>query len=243
MVTSKRLLDDVDDAWAYGLGCTIDVLRAPGTHLVVGGPQFQGYDAIYMVRIDDTLLVYCPEPLRGAALEVLGCTPHDQAFTESTCKRIAGKRLLDVRGPAWHGFTDEEHFVAAMGAPVERLSLRDVRLGELRRACGEEEWAEAGFLFDEGVLYGVDMNEQLVAAGNLTPFREHLADVALITRPDHRGRGLAKSVASHMTRDALAVTGLVRYRTTLTNRASQAVARSLGFVGRGENLVARLGER
>ena len=74
-------LDAVDAPWALGLGCQVDLLRVPGAHLVTGGPGMQGYDAIFMVRIDDTVLVYCPEPLRTAAKEVLGRMPGDQVFT------------------------------------------------------------------------------------------------------------------------------------------------------------------
>ncbi len=93
------LLDAVDAAWALGLGCQVDLLRVPGAHLVAGGPGMQGYDAIFMVRIDDTVLVYCPEPLRTAAKEVLGRMPGDQVFTAHTCERIASGPV-EIRGPA-----------------------------------------------------------------------------------------------------------------------------------------------
>ncbi len=43
-----------------------------------------------------------------------------------------------------------------------------------------------------------------------------------------------------MIADALPDAGIVRYRARVTNRPSIAVARSLGFVARGENLIARL---
>lgn len=91
-------------------------------------------------------------------------------------------------------------------------------------------------------MYVIENNGEVVAAGNMTPFRGQLADVGLISHPDHRGRGWAKRLASRMIADALPNAGVVRYRTLITNTRSVAVARSLGFVVRGENLVARLRE-
>lgn len=95
-------------------------------------------------------------------------------------------------------------------------------------------------IFDRGVMYGIDVAGRLVAAGKLTPFRDELADVGLITHPAYRKQGLGKRLASRMIADALPSAGIVRYRALSTNTASLAVARSLGFAQRGENLVARL---
>jgi len=65
-VATGGLLDIVDASWVSGLGCDVDLVRTPGAHLVPGGPSFQGYDAVHLARIDHTVLVYCPEPLRAA---------------------------------------------------------------------------------------------------------------------------------------------------------------------------------
>ncbi|MGI8807955.1 MAG: GNAT family N-acetyltransferase [Acidimicrobiales bacterium] len=236
-----RLVELADAVWAESLGCATGLLRTPGAHLVPGGAGFAGYDAVYMVRLDLTTLVYCPEPLRPVAQAVLDDTPADEVFTARTCERIAQGRAGSVHGPAWHGFVDDEHLRAASRPEGGRLHLDDDRLAHLRRACGDDEWTEGGFVFDHGLLYGVEMDGQLVAAGNMTPFRGRLADVGLITRPSHRGRGVAGRLASRMIADALPEAGVVRYRSRTANAASLAVARALGFVGRGENIVARLG--
>ena len=67
----------------------------------------------------------------------------------------------------------------------------------------------------------------VVAAGNMTPFRRRLADVGLITHPDHRGEGWATRLASQMVVDALPDAGVVRYRALTTSAPSLAVARAL----------------
>jgi hypothetical protein len=43
-----------------------------------------------------------------------------------------------------------------------------------------------------------------------------------------------------MIQDALPAAGIIRYRALLSNAPSLAIARSLGFAGHGENLIARL---
>ncbi len=180
----------VDASWAWSLGCEVDLLRRPGIHLVPGGPGFTGYEAVFMARFDETVLVYCPERLRPAALEVLRQTPAGDVFTVEACTRIAGGRLQAVLGPAWHGFVDDRLFTPSARLLGGQVTLDDERLPALRAACGEPEWAEAGFLSREGLVYAVEVKGQVVAAGNMTPFRGRPADVGLITHPDHRGRGL-----------------------------------------------------
>ena len=237
---SQRSVELVDAAWAQGLGCSVALVRTPGVHVVPGGLGLRGSGGVYLARIGDAVFVYCPEALRRAALEVIGGAEPDEVFSVRTLERIAGDRLEDVRGPAWHGFVDDACFVADRRPRGGRLSPDDDRLVELRRACGDGDWEEAGFPPDRGVAYGVEEDGRLVAAGNLAPFRGHLADVGLLTAPDHRGRGLARRLASRMIADALPDAGVVRFRARTTNAPSLAVARALGFVGRGGNLYGRL---
>ena len=239
---SRRLVDLADATWAVSLGCDVNLVRQPGAHLVPGGAGFRGFNAVYMARIHHTVLVYCPEGLRPYAGDLLSGSTVDEVFTRRTLERIAGGQLEAVQGPAWHGFVDDEHFIASTHPEGVRLAWDDTRLAELSQACGEESWAEAGFSAMESAVYGLVIKGQLVAAGIMRPFRGQLADVGLITHPDHRGQGLARRLASRMITDALPDAQVVRYRALTTNAPSLALARSLGFVGRGQNLFGRLRE-
>lgn len=235
------MLDLVDAAWADSLGCDVERVRTPGVHLVAGGPGFAGYDAVYMVRIEGTVLAYCPEALRGRAAQVLAGMSAGEAFTAATVERIAGDGSARVLGPSVHAYADDRHFRPAdrpVGVPLDPA---DDRLATLRLACGEGDWAEAGLASGSELVYGVEDEGCLVAAGLLRPFRGMPADVGLLTHPDHRGRGLARRLASRMIADALPVAAVVRYRALRTNLPSRAIAAALGFVDRGENLVVRLG--
>lgn len=160
-VVNARLLDLVDEQWAAAFGCAVELVREPGAHVVAGGAAFEGYNAVYMARIDETVLVYCPVRLRQIAVGLLDRRSPGEVFTPDIVERIAGAQLDCVKGPAWHGFLDAGHFVASSAPLGLRLAPGDPRLGELRRDCGEDEWAEAGFPAAEGVVYGVDKGGQL----------------------------------------------------------------------------------
>jgi GNAT superfamily N-acetyltransferase len=192
-----------------------------------------------VARVGVGTLVYCPDRLRDRARRVLAETDPPTAFGAGVCARIAGVTESEVLGPSWHGFVDRARFVSGSAREGRRLDRNDPLFDELRIACGDDEWEEGGFLHG-GVLYGIEEEGRLVAAGNMTPYRGFPADVGLVTHPDARRQGLAKRLAATMVWDALPDVGIVRYRALVTNAASLRIAESLGFEGRGQNLVVRL---
>jgi len=226
--------------WAEALGCDLRLLGEPGGHLVPGGAQLRDLNGVYLAAVRAAVLVYCPGRLQPRATDVLASTAPGELFIARTCARIAGVDPGRVFGPSWHGFTDAAHFRPVAGGAGRRLDRDDSLLAGLRQACGETEWAEGGFADPDGLIYGIEEDGCLAAAGNLTSFRGYPADVGLLTRPDARGRGLATRLAVQMIADALPPAGIIRYRALVTNSPSLAIARSLGFVGCGQNLIARL---
>lgn len=236
------LLAAVDAEWCAGLGCPPERLHRPGVHLTPGGKALAGYEHVYLARLGPVVLVYCPPDQVEAALKVLWGLAPDEVFSPEGAARLGGDRTVQVLGPSRHAFLDQDHFRPADGTGGERLAADDPDLFDLRRACGEAEWGEAGFGVQPGEdpLYGIRQADHLVAAGNLTSYRGHPADVGVLTHPAHRGRGLGRSLVSRMVEDALVTTEIVRYRALVSNTASLSVAARLGFVPRGENLVARL---
>jgi predicted GNAT family acetyltransferase len=144
-------------------------------------------------------------PRHQAAARRVVSAPED-AFSAASCLEIAGAEGQVVLGPSWHGFTDVAHFQAAEGAAGELVQRDDAGLEELRRACGEDEWCEAGFAHPEGLVYGLRQDGIMVAAGNLIHYRGVPANVGVITHPGFRGRGLARRLVTHMTAEQLAVT-------------------------------------
>jgi GNAT superfamily N-acetyltransferase len=240
---SLVLEEAVDAAWAEALGCETELLHEPGAHLVAGGEALKGRAAVLAAQVGVGTLVYCPDALRDRARRILAETEPRTAFSAVVCARIAGVVESEVLGPSWHGFVDRARFVSGTAREGGRVERDDPLFNALRIACGDDAWAEGGFFHDpmafDGVLYGIEEDGRLVAAGNMTPYRGLPADVGLVTHPDARGRGLAKRLAAKMVSDALPHVEVVRYRALLTNAASLGVARSLGFDERGRNYIVR----
>jgi hypothetical protein len=180
----RALREKADTAWASELGCTVSEVRTPGVRLVPGGPGFEGRVGLYMARIDDAVLVYGPESWRDRLADRLGQLSPDEAFTPAICSRLAEPNVVTVPGLSLHAFVDARHLTPAgdLGG-VTSLDSGDQRLHELRRACGEAEWAEGGFGSGGAVLYGCTEDQTLVAAGNLTPLMGSPADIGLVTHP------------------------------------------------------------
>jgi RimJ/RimL family protein N-acetyltransferase len=229
----------VDAGWATLLGCEPELLHEPGVHLVAGSAELRDGERVFVARVGVGILVHCPDRLRDRSRRIVATTDAATAFSAGFCARIADVTESEVLGPSWHGFVDGARFVAGSPREGRRLDRDNPVFDELRLACGEDEWEEGGFLHD-GVFYGIEEEGRLVAAGNMTPYRGLPADVGLVTRPDARGRGLAKRLAATMVWDALSDVGIVRYRALVTNVASLRIAESLGFERRGENYVVRL---
>jgi RimJ/RimL family protein N-acetyltransferase len=76
--------------------------------------------------------------------------------------------------------------------------------------------------------------------GNMTDFAGAPADVGLATLPGARGRGHATALAADMLAACFVDVEVAIYRALVTNEASLAVARRLGFEGYGENVAIRL---
>lgn len=226
------------------LGCDVDLLHEPGAHLVPGGGDLDGYEGVFLAQVTEAVLVVCPSRLRPMAEEVLAEAPAGSVFSAATCAAIAGAREHEVRGPARHAFVDREHLTVPQVGRGRRLPFDDPLLGELAEVTGEADWSEAGFVLrddeDVPVVYGIEEDGRLLAAGNLTAYRGQPADIGLVTRPEARRRGLATSLAVTMVTDVISRVEVVRYRARTTNLASLRVAAALGFRERGHNLAVRV---
>ena len=224
-------------AWAEALGCDLLLLGEPGAHIVPGGAWLRGRNVVYMAEVRTAVLVYCPGRLRPCAAAVLAST-RPAACSQPACA---------PGSPVKPRFSDHRGMGSPMPGTSRPLSpAPGVSWTAMIRCwpgCGRRAGRPNGlraFADPDGVMYGIEEDGRLAAAGNLTRFRGYPADVGLLTHPAARGRGLARQIAVQMIGDALPAAGIIRYRALATNSPSLAIARSLGFAGYGQNLIARL---
>ena len=176
-----------------------------------------------LASIGPAVLVYCADELRPRAAATMPAVPAGALFTDTICARIAGLPSATSKGRPGTGSPTPR----TSGPPPHRADATWTAPIRSLPGCGEHEWAEGSFANPDGIVYSIEEDGRLAAAGNLTPFRGHPADVGLAgRRPDDRRRA-------------------GRRRPHPVPRAGQqrtfaGVARSLGFAGYGRNLMARL---
>lgn len=106
-------------------------------------------------------------------------------------------------------------------------------------AAPPDDLDEAFVELDHWLVVGTFAGDELVAAASAYPWRDSaLADVGVITLPQHRGRGLGRRAVQAINVELLRRDHEPQYRCQVDNLASAALAASAGFVplGRWETL-------
>ena len=115
--------------------------------------------------------------------------------------------------------------------PVRELTAADEALfTTFTAACSAEDLDEAFVELDHWLVFGVLDDGALVAAASAYVWdASRLADVGVITHPEHRRRGHARSVVRAISRRLLELDYQPQYRCFHTNAASAGVALSAGM--------------
>jgi GNAT superfamily N-acetyltransferase len=220
----------VDEYWAAVFGCPVERLWAPGCSV-------SAYDmpGAYVLVHGDSCRIATP----AAWVPMLAHASRDLSAGDALDRRRWSEllpRITAIHGPSVHAYLDS---VAELPDPGDVIEVNGDALTDLRSACPPAEWAEGGF-GDTGRFFALHKAGTLVAAGNLTEWRGVPSDIGLVTHPDHRGRGYGLLVGALAARVAIAESGIARYRVLADNLASRRIARRLGFVEYGSNLMIRL---
>ena len=156
------------------------------------------------------------------------CVPSDIAG-------FLGRRLESQSGFAV-SYLDDIYHVANKEIPVPRhpavrqLSPTDLPL--LQSAPAElrgSGFKDATEMLQDGIVAAAIVSGELVSLAHVSAFSERYADVAVVTREDHRGRGYATAVASIITNLVLR-RGLVPvWSCGENNEVSLRIAERLGF--------------
>jgi GNAT superfamily N-acetyltransferase len=146
-----------------------------------------------------------------------------------------------VLGPAGLAYLDGPDFRPTGGGDAVRevtLSEASDGIAALEAAATQDEVDEAGITHAKSPLFVVWREGTVAAACGYAPWVGTLAHLMVMTHPAHRGQGLAKQVATEASRHALDAGLIPQWRARVP--ASQAVARSLGYVTLGAQLSLRL---
>ncbi|MFJ4338524.1 GNAT family N-acetyltransferase [Streptomyces sp. NPDC088915] len=168
--------------------------------------------------------------------------------TESLTDADAVRAVLPVTavlGPAALAYVSREGFRPVVAPPVvELLPGRHPALRNLEEEAGPDDAGEAALDEITSPAFVVRERERereqgrVVAAAGYRAWPASTAHLGVLTAPDARGRGLARTAASAAVAHALTAGLLPQWRARVP--ASRRVAAALGFEERGAQLSFRL---
>ncbi len=147
--------------------------------------------------------------------------------------------ILDGLGPASLFYLDRADFLPAQGgAAVEEAVDGDDELAALLSRAGDEDTGESGMADITSPAFVIREYDDVVAAAGYQVWPRSVAHLSVLVAPGHRGRGLARVVASAAVAHALDAGLLPQWRAR--PRPSKRVALALGFRELGSQLSVRI---
>jgi RimJ/RimL family protein N-acetyltransferase len=121
-------------------------------------------------------------------------------------------------------------FRPADGFPARELAAGDREaFDRLVDSCPRRERDLANVQLEHPAVFGCELGGELVSAASLIFLDEQLADVGVLTHPDHRGRGFGTAAVSALCRWGLRAGRVLQYSFDSTHAASRRLAEALGF--------------
>jgi len=221
--------------WADHLGCTEAKLFSQPLRILHHGDDLADYHGVFALFREGAAMVSIPPEHADAIRPLLaglagGCSPEALA---TALQPVAAT----VIGPAYIGYALK---VALPEHPTRALNPEDIpALHEFQQKCNPTEW-EHGGSGTENSCSGVFVEGKLVAVAGYEIWGGRIAHILIISHPDYRGRGFARSAVAHLAARALEAGLLPQCRTLESNRASLRIAETLGFHPYARSLAVRL---
>jgi GNAT superfamily N-acetyltransferase len=149
--------------------------------------------------------------------------------------------VAELLGPATLAYCDEPSFRPTAPDGVAELPVNHADVAALLAAVSPEDAGECGLADITSPAFVLRDRADVVAAAGYQLWPGETAHVSVLTRPDRRGRGLARVVAGAAVSDALRSGRLAQWRAR--PEASRRVARALGFRELGGQVSVRLSLR
>ncbi|MCZ7438120.1 GNAT family N-acetyltransferase [Micromonospora sp. WMMC241] len=146
--------------------------------------------------------------------------------------------VADVLGPASLAYLDRSHFRPAASDDVPVAPGEPADLAALLASVPADDADECGLTDITSRAFVARRGGDVLAAAGYRHWPGQVAHLSVLTGADHRGRGLARAVASAAVADALANRMLPQWRAR--PEPSRRVARALGFRRLGAQLSISL---
>ena len=221
------------DYWSAHLGLPSAELFAQPFRLITHGQELSNYNGAFAIsRHGSTILSVPAYRMTGLISGVIASSAPSPGEIVSALKSDASQ----IIGPAFIGYATT---ISSTDSTARALSPDDApALESLHQTCDPTEWDHGGSTIDQPCS-GVFVDHQLVALAGYEIWGGTIAHIAVITHPNFRGHGHARSAIAHLAQRAVSTGLLPQYRTLESNIASMQIARSLGFESFATSLAIR----
>lgn len=227
------------DYWASHLGIPSERLFSEPLSVIGHSGELTGYGGVFALFRDGAKVISLPPERAELIRPLIVKLPAD--FSLDDLEEVLRPFASMVIGPAFIGYTDS---VAAAPQAARLLTSNDTAaVAALRAACREDEWEHGGSEAVEHTAVGVFVDDQLAALAGYEIWGGTIAQISVITRPAHRGRGFGTAAVAQITAHALAAGLLPQFRTLDSNQHSMRIAEWLGFKRYATSLAMRMEDR
>jgi GNAT superfamily N-acetyltransferase len=218
---------EIDAQWARWLG--VPALDPDGPRWQIVSPSGAPSGRVKLLRCPRVAVIRCP-PGVAARLEPRQLPPPHAGSTDDVAEALGWSQARATPpeevlylDPAWLRLPPD-------AALARRLSVFDRRAFEaLCAACTALEVERAELALDQPQPLGVFVDDSLASAASYLLPAGPIADVGILTHPAYRGHGLARAAAAASCVAALGRDLIPQWWSLVSNPASLAVGRSLGF--------------
>ncbi|MEU6024165.1 GNAT family N-acetyltransferase [Micromonospora sp. NPDC047134] len=191
-----------------------------------------------IVALGDAAIVTLPADNRAETVRgVLRSVPVEELTDPVRLRAILP--VAEVLGPASLAYLDDGDFQPVGLDTVDVVPRAHDDLVRLLASVPVDDADECGLADITSAAFVVRRGDHVVAAAGYRHWPGMAAHLCVLTRPDHRERGLARAVASAAAADGLANRLLPQWRAR--PEPSRRVAQALGFRQLGAQLSIRIG--
>ncbi|WP_026735337.1 GNAT family N-acetyltransferase [Fischerella sp. PCC 9605] len=216
----------INQYWANRLQCSPTVFERSGT-IAIATEQPETYSRIIVTRITQSAIVQVPPNWVDAIVEELDL---DQIVTAEQILATFADDKLEFGWRDFIWYFPPDALASSLDQRVRSLNENDQKaLEQLLEACSEEERELGNVNLNQALPVGLFDQSILISVASFIFDGDSVADVGVITHPNHRGQGLGRLVVSELIRQGIECKRIIQYTTQEKNLSSKRLAESLGF--------------
>jgi GNAT superfamily N-acetyltransferase len=231
----ERTLSIANNYWATQVGCPAAHLFAEPFHICTHGPDLADYRGVFALFRQGATAISIPADRVDVLMPLLNPLRHE--CSPGSLALALGQIPSAILGPAYLGYASA---VSPPSHPTRALGPEDAAVyEEFRHGCNAADWDHGGSPI-ENPCSAVFVSDRIVALAGYEVWGGAIAHISIVTHPQFRGHGYARSAVAHLAQRSISAGLLPQYRTLESNQPSIHIAKSLGFYSYARSMAIRL---